>query len=175
MPNDRTTALALGVVRRSLDAAIHQPFDPGTPIRSPAFHRKEGCPEGSPPTATRAQDRGRSLDAIALLRPCVTGRRSPVLRPIRQQSNSKEIHRWKRRQQRRLDHPRPVVYGVNDIELDLAGRRITMVYTVLEQVLNIPRDASVTVNGGRVDDEYVVRPGDEIEFLKNAGVKGQQA
>ena len=62
-----------------------------------------------------------------------------------------------------------VVYGVNDLELDLAGRRITMVYTVLEQVLNIPRDASVTVNGGRVDDEYVVRPGDEIEFLKSAG------
>jgi len=31
-----------------------------------------------------------------------------------------------------------VVYGVNDLELDLAGRRITMVYTVLEQVLNIP-------------------------------------
>ena len=68
-----------------------------------------------------------------------------------------------------------VVYGVNDLELDLAGRRITTVYTVLEQVLNIPREASVTVNGGRVDDEYVVRPGDEIEFLKSAGVKGQQA
>ena len=68
-----------------------------------------------------------------------------------------------------------VVYGVNDLELDLAGRRITTVYTVLEQVLNIPREASVTVNGGRVDDEYVVRPCDEIEFLKSAGVKGQQA
>src|ERR1035437_4010128 len=67
-----------------------------------------------------------------------------------------------------------VVYGVNDLELDLAGRRIGAVYTVLEQVLNIPREASVTVNGGRVDDEYVVRPGDEIEFLKNAGVKGDE-
>jgi len=31
---------------------------------------------------------------------------------------------------------------VNDLELDLAGRRITTVYTVLEQVLNIPREAS---------------------------------
>ena len=68
-----------------------------------------------------------------------------------------------------------VVYGVNDLELDLAGRRIAAVYPVLEQVLNIPREAQVTVNGGPVDDEYVVRPGDEIEFLKNAGVKGQQA
>jgi len=31
-----------------------------------------------------------------------------------------------------------VVYGVNDLELDLAGRRIAAVYPVLEQVLNIP-------------------------------------
>ena len=68
-----------------------------------------------------------------------------------------------------------VVYGVNDLELDLAGRRIAAVYPVLEQVLNIPREAAVTVNGGPVDDDYVVLPGDEIEFLKNAGVKGQQA
>ena len=68
-----------------------------------------------------------------------------------------------------------VVYGVNDLELNLAGRRIAAVYPVLEQVLNIPREAQVTVNGGPVDDDYVVRPGDEIEFLKNAGVKGQQA
>jgi hypothetical protein len=68
-----------------------------------------------------------------------------------------------------------VVYGVNDLELDLAGRSIRTVYTVLVQVLNIPRGAQVSVNGSRVDDEYVVRPGDEIEFLKTAGVKGQQA
>ncbi len=68
-----------------------------------------------------------------------------------------------------------VVYGVNDLEVDLAGRRIAAVYPVLEQVLNIPREAKVTVNGGSVDDDYVVRPGDEIEFLKNAGVKGHQA
>ena len=65
-----------------------------------------------------------------------------------------------------------VVYGVNDLELDLAGRRIAAVYPVLEQVLNIPREAAVTVNGGSVDDDYVVRPGDEIEVLKSAGVKG---
>ncbi len=68
-----------------------------------------------------------------------------------------------------------VVHGVNDLELDLAGKSIRTVYKVLEQVLNIPRDASVSVNGNRVDDDYVVRPGDEIEFLKTAGVKGQQA
>ena len=68
-----------------------------------------------------------------------------------------------------------VVYGVNELELDLAGKSIRGIWKALEQVLNIPRDALVTVNGARVDDEYVVRAGDEIEFQKAAGVKGQVA
>ena len=36
-----------------------------------------------------------------------------------------------------------------------------------------PGQAQVTVNGEPADDDYVVRPGDEIEFRKAAGVKGQ--
>ena len=68
-----------------------------------------------------------------------------------------------------------VIYGVNELDLDLAGKSVRGIWKVLEQVLNIPRDAQVSVNGARVDDEYVVRPGDEIEFLKAAGVKGVNA
>ena len=66
-----------------------------------------------------------------------------------------------------------VIYGVNELDLDLAGKSVRGIWKVLEQVFNIPRDAEVTVNGARVDDEYVVRPGDEIEFQKAAGVKGR--
>ena len=66
-----------------------------------------------------------------------------------------------------------VIYGVNELDLDLAGKSVRGIWKALEQVLNIPRDAQVTVNGARVDDEYVVRPGDEIEFQKAAGVKGR--
>ncbi len=66
-----------------------------------------------------------------------------------------------------------VVYGVNELELDLAGKTVHGIWKALEQVFNIPRDAVITVNGSRTDDEYVVRPGDEIEFQKAAGVKGQ--
>ncbi len=65
-----------------------------------------------------------------------------------------------------------VIYGVNELDLDLAGKTIRGIWKVLEQVFNIPREAQVSVNGGRVDDDYVVRPGDEIEFTKAAGVKG---
>jgi hypothetical protein len=68
-----------------------------------------------------------------------------------------------------------VIYGVNELDLDLAGKSVRGIWKVLEQVFNIPRDAQVTVNGARVDDEYIVRPGDEIEFQKAAGVKGISA
>ncbi len=68
-----------------------------------------------------------------------------------------------------------VVYGVNELELDLAGKTVRGIWKTLEQVFNIPRDAVVTVNGVRADDEYVVHPGDEIEFQKAAGVKGMPA
>ena len=68
-----------------------------------------------------------------------------------------------------------VVYGVNELDLDLAGKSVRGIWKVLEQVFNIPRDAGVTVNGSRVEDDYVVRPGDEIEFQKQAGVKGLAA
>ena len=66
-----------------------------------------------------------------------------------------------------------VIYGVNELELDLAGKTVREIWKVLEQVFNIPRDAVVTVTGSRADDDSVVRPGDEIEFQKAAGVKGQ--
>ena len=66
-----------------------------------------------------------------------------------------------------------VIYGVNELELDLAGKTVRGIWKVLEQVFNIPRDAVVTVNGTQADDDFVVHPGDEIEFQKAAGVKGQ--
>lgn len=66
-----------------------------------------------------------------------------------------------------------VIYGVNELELDLAGKTVRGIWKALEQVFNIPRDAVVTVNGTRADDDFVVHPGDEIEFQKAAGVKGQ--
>jgi hypothetical protein len=65
-----------------------------------------------------------------------------------------------------------VIYGVNELELDLAGKTVREIWKVLEQVFNIPRDAVVTVNGSRAEDDSVVHSGDEIEFQKAAGVKG---
>ena len=68
-----------------------------------------------------------------------------------------------------------VIYGVNELDLELAGKPVSEIWKHLEQVFNIPRDAVVTANGTRVDDTYVVREGDELEFTKAAGVKGRTA
>ena len=68
-----------------------------------------------------------------------------------------------------------VIYGVNELDLELAGKPVSEIWKVLEQVFNIPRDAVVTVNGTRVDDTWVVEAGDELEFTKAAGVKGNAA
>ena len=68
-----------------------------------------------------------------------------------------------------------VIYGVNELDLELAGKPVSEIWKVLEQVFNIPRDAVVTVNGTRVDDTHVVEAGDELEFTKAAGVKGLAA
>ena len=68
-----------------------------------------------------------------------------------------------------------VVYGVNELDLELDGKAVREIWKHLEQVFNIPRDAVVTVNGTRVDDTSVVHAGDELEFTKAAGVKGRTA
>ena len=65
-----------------------------------------------------------------------------------------------------------VVYGVNELSLDLGGKSIRGIWKMLEQVLNLPRETTVRVNGQVVADDHIVRPGDEIDFLKPAGVKG---
>jgi hypothetical protein len=68
-----------------------------------------------------------------------------------------------------------VVYGVNELSLDLGGKSIRGIWKMLEQVLNLPRETTVSVNGQKVVDDYIVRAGDEIEFLKPAGIKGLAA
>ena len=66
-----------------------------------------------------------------------------------------------------------VIYGVNELELERAGKPVRGIWKVLEQGFKIPRDVAVTVKGTRADDDFVFHPGDEIEFQKAAGVKGQ--
>ena len=58
-----------------------------------------------------------------------------------------------------------VVYGVNELELDLAGKTVHGIWKALEQVFNIPRDAVITVNGARTSSSWRTKsPADVSTF-----------
>jgi len=57
-------------------------------------------------------------------------------------------------------------------EFPVTGKNVSQVKSFLKEVLNISKMASPIVNGNQVDDNYVIKEGDEVEFLKPAGQKG---
>ena len=57
-------------------------------------------------------------------------------------------------------------------EFPVTGRNVSEVKSFLKEVFNISKMASPIVNGNQVDDNYVIKEGDEVEFLKPAGQKG---
>ena len=64
--------------------------------------------------------------------------------------------------------------GINELTNDsFANKSIRRLREELGNVLSIPEGATVLVNDEEVtDDNYVVRPTDEIEFVKTSGTKG---
>ena len=130
-----------GVVCQSLDAAIHQPFDSRHSDPLTRLYRKEGCPERE---STYRHPRAG---------PGPIARCDRALRPVRDSAavpRSSDPFDKLEQTRRYIDgndgnrgapQATRVIYGVNELELDLAGRRIRGI-KVLEQVFNIPRDAS---------------------------------
>lgn len=65
-----------------------------------------------------------------------------------------------------------VIHGANDDEFEIAGAKVQQVRANLVDAFNIPGDALSFVNGEQVDANYVLKQGDTLEFIKQAGVKG---
>lgn len=66
-----------------------------------------------------------------------------------------------------------VVNGANEQYFDnLSGKTVGSVRKSLREVFNIPGDASALVGGKEVGDDFVLEGGMNLEFLKEAGVKG---
>ena len=68
-----------------------------------------------------------------------------------------------------------IICGANELEIaPYAGKTIAHVRQVAGPVLNIPQGYTVLLNDIAVTDENsVLRAGDELEFVKQAGEKGQ--
>lgn len=71
--------------------------------------------------------------------------------------------------------PRPVtvVHGANCQERpELVGRRVSEARDLLAEAMNIPRLPRAVVGGRNIEGDYVLRPGDRLEFVQEQGVKG---
>jgi len=65
-----------------------------------------------------------------------------------------------------------VIHGVHTHSLPLAGMTIGQARAELEERMNIDPEANPIVDGNDVDENYVLREGQVLNFLKAAGEKG---
>jgi hypothetical protein len=67
-----------------------------------------------------------------------------------------------------------VVHGANEQYFDsLEGKTVGTVKKSLREVFNIPSDADALVSGKSVGDDFILEGGMNLEFVKEAGVKGE--
>jgi hypothetical protein len=62
--------------------------------------------------------------------------------------------------------------GASTGSFPVAGRSVAQVGEFLREVLNVDKLSTGLVNGSEVGADYVLKPGDTLEFLKPAGKKG---
>lgn len=67
-----------------------------------------------------------------------------------------------------------VSYGVHSLEAAIAGKSVSEVRQALKEPLNIDPRALALVNGRDVPASYVLKEGDQLEFVRLAGEKGQK-
>lgn len=68
-----------------------------------------------------------------------------------------------------------ISYDVNVHNSDVSGKTISQVRQIVGSGLNLPAtadSAEARVNGATVGEDYVVKAGEAINFVKKAGEKG---
>jgi len=65
-----------------------------------------------------------------------------------------------------------ISYGVHSLEVAIAGKSISEVRQALKEPLNIDPRALALVNGRDAAASYVLKEGDQLEFVRLAGEKG---
>ncbi len=67
-----------------------------------------------------------------------------------------------------------VSYGVHSLEAAIAGKSVGEVRQALKEPLNIDPRALALINGRDVAASYVLKEGDQLEFVRLAGEKGDR-
>jgi hypothetical protein len=66
-----------------------------------------------------------------------------------------------------------VTSGANSGDLEgLAGQTVAQVRAAFASIYGIATDAVSTVNGNRVDGDYILNEGDELSFSRTVAQKG---
>lgn len=65
--------------------------------------------------------------------------------------------------------------GASSGDFPVVGKTVGAVSEFLREVLNVARMSRGIVNGNKVEDNYVLKAGDILEYLKPAGSKGLKA
>lgn len=65
-----------------------------------------------------------------------------------------------------------VIHGVHQGQHPVADQTVASVRQTFAGPYNIPTDAVARINNVQVGDDYVLRPNEQLEFVKLEGVKG---
>jgi len=68
-----------------------------------------------------------------------------------------------------------VSYGVHNLQAAIAGKAVSEVRQALKEPLNIDPRALALVNGRDVAASYILKEGDQLEFVRLAGEKGRDS
>lgn len=66
----------------------------------------------------------------------------------------------------------PYSFGVHEGIADAVGKTVADLRAAVGQPMNLPADAQAVINGQRVGNDHVIQKGEQVEFIKEAGVKG---
>ena len=67
-----------------------------------------------------------------------------------------------------------VVYGIHALSVGVAGKTVGEVRVVLGQAMNISPRAIALVDGQEVSESQILLPGQHLEFVRQAGEKGDR-
>ena len=65
-----------------------------------------------------------------------------------------------------------IVSGIDKMTLEVDGKTVEEIVSTTVSILNLSGDETVKVNGIEVDADYILKDGDVVEFVKDAGKKG---
>jgi len=65
-----------------------------------------------------------------------------------------------------------VRFGLYDQVIPAGKATIANMRDSYTSMYKMPKDTLARINGNVVDDNYVLQPGDEVEFYRNSGEKG---